>query len=565
MKTLALARLFRQFVIVILCAAAPWSSVTAAPAQMKTVQIGTDFIVLCYHDVSNAFAGDPNGVSIDTFVTHLNWLRDNGYQAISIDDVMAARAGTKPLPPRAFLLSFDDGYLSFYDDVFPILKTRKLPAVFGIVTAWIDGTEDAVGDQTDPFFRKQQFVTWAQLKEMRESGLVEIASHSHNLHHGIPSNPQGNTQPAGITLRYLEKQAQYEDEASLRLRLRNDIAEARARIEKNLGVRPRVMVWPFGAYNQIGIEEANREGMMINFSLDTGLADVNDLNGIDRVLVGKNMTLAQFSYAVNAVSGNRIPEALRGIRLTLDEIAGDGEDAENEKLGKLLERVKQLGVNTVFLDAHPKSVAGAQVSTAYFPSEVLTMKRDLFNRAAWQLRKRLGVEVFAVMGTSFTPVGSRDVSVTAYRDLARHAIFQGIVIDARDAAPDGNTDLRRWIRQVQYYRKPTTRLFDGVIGPGRLSEAMLRAAISNPDSAFVIGTDDDEPIISCKQNCNNLVVQIDAAARETDDVQLLERLRAFERAGMRHLIIDDGRGLLAASEKRVDWLRRAISVRANPF
>ena len=51
----------------------------------------------------------------------------------SVDDLLAARDGRKALPEKAVLLTFDDGYESFYTRVFPILKAFRFPAVLALV------------------------------------------------------------------------------------------------------------------------------------------------------------------------------------------------------------------------------------------------------------------------------------------------------------------------------------------------------------------------------------------------------------------------------------------------
>ncbi len=49
-----------------------------------------------------------------------------------------ARAGRSRLPEKPVLLTFDDGYESFYRLVFPLLKAYQYPAVFAVVTGWLD-------------------------------------------------------------------------------------------------------------------------------------------------------------------------------------------------------------------------------------------------------------------------------------------------------------------------------------------------------------------------------------------------------------------------------------------
>jgi biofilm PGA synthesis lipoprotein PgaB len=76
----------------------------------------------------------------------------------------------------------------------------------------------------------------------------------------------------------------------------------------------------------------------------------------------------------------------------------DNDPAQTEKnLGKLIERVRKLGVNTVYLQAFADPDGDGNAEALYFPNRHLPMRADLFNRVAWQLKGRGGVKVYAWM------------------------------------------------------------------------------------------------------------------------------------------------------------------------
>ena len=76
--------------------------------------------VLCYHDVRDnvreSFKVWPEATAVDTrdLTAQLSWLDQNGYHPVSLQQIIDARAGKKPLPEKAILLTFDDGFESMY-------------------------------------------------------------------------------------------------------------------------------------------------------------------------------------------------------------------------------------------------------------------------------------------------------------------------------------------------------------------------------------------------------------------------------------------------------------------
>ncbi|MBN0617114.1 polysaccharide deacetylase family protein, partial [Pseudomonas aeruginosa] len=106
------------------------------------------------------------------------WLLHNGYHAISVQDILDAHYGLKSLPPKAFLLSFDDGYSSFYTRVWPLLKAWNVPALWAPVGSWVDtpaGQPVNFGGLMTP---RERFATWEMVRELSRSPLVEIGAHT---------------------------------------------------------------------------------------------------------------------------------------------------------------------------------------------------------------------------------------------------------------------------------------------------------------------------------------------------------------------------------------------------
>lgn len=373
---------------------------------------GNSFVSVCYHDVADK---DPDqtylAVSTAKLVQQFNWLRENGYHPISVDQLVAAQNGGPALPDKAVLLTFDDGYISFYTHVFPLLKAFHFPAVLALVGSWLEVPADQpvhYGQQLAP---RDLFVTWDQVREMHKSGLVEIASHTFNLHHGILANPQGSLEPAVITRLFDTAKNQYEDDQTYRDRLHQDLEANSSVIARETGRRPRVMVWPYGAYNGMAQDVARDIGMPITATLDEGMGDTDKLNTIPRRLVANDPNLPAF---VEDLRGAALVPPMRVVHVDLDHVYDPDPMQQETNVDLLLERVKALGANTVFLQAFADPDGNGTADAVYFPNRHLPMRADLFNRVAWQLMRRLDVKVYAWMPVLGFELGDPNLVVAAY-------------------------------------------------------------------------------------------------------------------------------------------------------
>jgi biofilm PGA synthesis lipoprotein PgaB len=392
-------------------------------------------IVLSYHEARDDVREypDPYAVGSAELAGQFEWLRANGYTPVNIDQVLAARAGGRALPPKAVLLTFDDGYLSFYTRVYPLLQEFHYPAVLAIVGKWIDaprGEPSVYGEKNS--VAAASFPTWGQVREMADSGFVELASHTYDLHRGVLANPQLNLQPAATARTYDPAKNSYEDDTSWRTRVSLDLAANSATLERETGRRPRVIVWPYGSYNVDLIRIAAEWGMTIGLTLDDG-ANTPDvpLTAQRRRLVEHNPALAEF---IIEMRGPRFAQPLRAVQISLDDVYSTDAAQQERNLSALLDRVRVLQPTHVYLQATTDTNGDGIAHSAYFPNRRLPLRADLFNRVAWQLASRVDVKVFAVMPVVVDGMSAADLA-EVYADLARHANFDGLMFDERAPAP----------------------------------------------------------------------------------------------------------------------------------
>lgn len=124
--------------------------------------------ILYYHYIGE----NPNkedkardNLSIDPkrFDEELAYLAQRGYTPITLDMLYSALKTDGALPAKSVVLTFDDGYIDFYVNAYPILKKYNFQATVFIPTGLV-GTG--------------YYMTWDQIKEMSASGIILFQAHS---------------------------------------------------------------------------------------------------------------------------------------------------------------------------------------------------------------------------------------------------------------------------------------------------------------------------------------------------------------------------------------------------
>lgn len=365
-------------------------------AWSETLAHNPTLTVIGYHEITNRKNAliPEYAVSTTHFKQHIAWLKNNGFHFISVDQLIQANQGQSQLPEKPVLLTVDDGYASFYQNAYPIIKANKIPVVLAVVGSWLEPKEGQDIDFSGKQIQRNEMLSWSELKEMQDSGLVEIANHSYNLHRGILGNPQGNLESAAVTRLYDPQTASYENDQHYQKRIFDDLKRNNQLLTAHGLKAPRVMVWPYGHYNMQTVNIAKQLGMSITISLNDGADSAkSSLGQLNRILVEGDMSITDLAQEIKdrqqSLGDNNRPQKI--MHIDLDYIYDQDPAQQERNLDHLLDRIVEVDGNTVYLQAFSDPDANGSADMVYFPNRYLPMRADLFNRVAWQIQSRTQV------------------------------------------------------------------------------------------------------------------------------------------------------------------------------
>ncbi|MBF8983169.1 polysaccharide deacetylase family protein [Lutibacter sp. B2] len=267
--------------------------------------------VLTYHHISeNKDERSPITIAPEKFEEDMLYLKALGYNTINFKDLILHREGKNSLPENPIIVTFDDGYRSNYTYAYPILKKLKMKAVISIIGNLID-----VSSNTDYDF----MLTWDQLKEMVDSNVIEVQSHSYNLH---TWGDKINT-PRGASKIANENNKEYE------ARFRKDTQTLLDQVHTHLGTNLTMYTYPYGIYTDESQKILKDMGFKGSLLGKTGINSTsNGLSSLKRI---------------NMVGGTSSPTLMRKILLLQvrpKKIPFSNLDSSSERLEKLREQFK---------------------------------------------------------------------------------------------------------------------------------------------------------------------------------------------------------------------------------
>lgn len=192
-------------------------------------------VILLYHHVDTD-TPPSTSISPEDFRVHLQYLQDNQFTVIALDSMIDSLRTGKPLPDRAIAITFDDGYISIYEEAFPMLQEFGYPFTLFLSTGPIDD-------------RQSNYMNWDQVREMSDAGVV-IANH-------MVEHP------------YMLERLDGETTEQWIQRRRSELLQAEETILQHTGQSHRFLAYPYGEYDP-SLKTLLEELEFIGFAQNSG-------------------------------------------------------------------------------------------------------------------------------------------------------------------------------------------------------------------------------------------------------------------------------------------------------
>ncbi|MGD2138166.1 MAG: polysaccharide deacetylase family protein [Gammaproteobacteria bacterium] len=188
--------------------------------------------ILMYHQVGD-FAPMPAHRSTychyRRFQRQMDFLKRFRFNVLSLDAALACLNGEQPIPPRAVVLTFDDGYENFYEYAWPVLERCGFPSMVYLLSGLLGQPSHWFGEdgrQTPPLMSRDRIL------QLRDRG---VGFGSHGVSH----------------VRLAEADAQT---------VRGEVAQSKAQLEQLLGGEVRHFCYPYGSHDRTAVDAVESAG-----------------------------------------------------------------------------------------------------------------------------------------------------------------------------------------------------------------------------------------------------------------------------------------------------------------
>ena len=222
------------------------AAAAAARAERETVALP---IVMYHHISRNPASWGPYVIAPWELESDLQWLRDHGYETVSVQNLLDWEAGTFTMPEKPCMITFDDGACSTAAYAEPLLARYGFcgaAAVIGSVC-----TQFSENGEADPELSN---LSWEAVRDLAGRGTIEVICHSWDMHRLAPRKGCGRMTG--------------ESEADYRAALEADLTRFLSESEAHGVALSPAIAYPYGAYSRATLETACAIGFPVGFTCD---------------------------------------------------------------------------------------------------------------------------------------------------------------------------------------------------------------------------------------------------------------------------------------------------------
>ncbi len=266
---------------------------------------GNGPIILMYHHVypkgtytEAEEAENGSLLPIENFEEQMKWLAENNYHTMLMSEVEPYLLERRPLPPQTVIITFDDGYESNYVYAFPVLEKYHVRANIAVVVRDSERRNEYLDDSPyDP--KSLRHMTFWQLKQMSDSGLVEVGSHSYDGHVKVNTDKKGGTEPFFMSKKYNTVTKERETQEQYEARILTDLQKSKAVLEDKMGKKVNYFAYPYGRCDTTVINAVEKAGFTIATTTNPGsINERSNKMALPRYAVTSQMTLDEFEELV---------------------------------------------------------------------------------------------------------------------------------------------------------------------------------------------------------------------------------------------------------------------------
>ena len=202
--------------------------------------------ILMYHAIADNDNATKLSVSPKSFARQMEFLNKNHYNVVTLEKAISYIKKKEKPPQKTIALTFDDGFYNNYQYADPALKKYNIPVTMFIVVNWVGGPG---------------FLKWEEIKEMADSGIVTIGSHT-NVHFWLLGSDDSF--------------------------LKGEVAGSKKILEEKLGRKINYFCYPMGAFDAKSKKAVEDAGYACAVSTSPRGVAADDIYALKRVRVSRS-------------------------------------------------------------------------------------------------------------------------------------------------------------------------------------------------------------------------------------------------------------------------------------